>query len=294
VGSMLTQMLITLLVSLEFFGGDKTPFMTILFTCASIFQLCYWIFFYPLWNEYSWRFFKLYGVDPVKQKRVRTYLKFMVMLRIDLLLVFLTILLSGHDSIPLDIATFLVSCAFTCTGYISCKKELAPLLYSFWVLALVVPVYIAYIYYKILSERDILGLFANRGLNETAMASFFTVIALICGVGRVILMVFSILIHNGFGEEVSVLKTRFFAPQNIRKENPGYVVHTIGTALGTDGETGGETDIDFTDGEDEEEDLSVDDVLRNTYEILDSVEIQNSSKSNSKNVQHHKYRRIDQ
>jgi hypothetical protein len=95
-------------------------------------------------------------------------MKFVVLLRVDLAM-WIAIAISSHHFIfddhiwefAIDFLALLASLAFVLVGYFAHKKEIYPLMVTFWILALIGPVYLFHIYRDVGSEVASLLMIAN-------------------------------------------------------------------------------------------------------------------------------------
>lgn len=179
----------------------------------------------------------------------------MVLLRVDLL-IHVVVATLGHrylHSLALEweidtlvVAATLVFCAL---GWLAHRDESVPLLASFWTLSLISPVYLWYNYGSPLELWGTLySTWQLSGVLPHLEVAFFLLYA---GFGlallllRLVLLFFSVLVARDFGRGFKSVKQNPLGRQEEEQEYAGIDLH--------EGDSEGEAD------------LTVDDVIRNTY-----------------------------
>jgi hypothetical protein len=218
VGMLVTQFLITCIVllplirdlSIHFHWSVDDYFTLVICGIVAICQIAYVAFAFPLYREFSWRFYRMFGSDTTYRTRVRNYMKFVVLLRVDLVM-WITIAITSHhfvnDIYPwefgIDGLALIASLAFVIVGYFGHKKEIYPLMVSFWGLALVGPVYLCHVYRNLHAEVPfLLKLFSGHHVwkLDNALLVAFLVVGVSLIAVRVTLLVFSVLVSRDFGK----------------------------------------------------------------------------------------------
>jgi hypothetical protein len=154
------------------------------------------------------------------------------------------------------------SIAFSIVGFFAHKHESVPLLASFWVLALVGPVYLLHVYRDVANYIfDIFQLIqrSRPWRTETGLLIAFLIGGAGLLISRVTLMVFSVLVSRDFGKlDLQEKENRLNSSEKY--ESVDY--EGIDPDGDDDGDDGG---YDNVYGYAIRDDLTVEDVLRNTY-----------------------------
>jgi len=217
-----------------------------------IIELCYSIgflaiylgFAYPLHKEYSWTFYKLAGADPDFRRRFRTFLRFQVVIKFHLMVLFVNGLVMGFAqgsrdfswTLSIDFAYFLLGISFYICGKYGTTKESVPLMISFWSLFLGIFYVIAYgLYYvirfKIVSLQNFSWDKLTKSEEINFLVMYFVSVTLLI-VLSAMLIYLSIKVYLNFGFGLDNLRDSINKSQN----HGSLIVEPINTRTVTEGD----------------------------------------------------------
>eukprot|EP01126_Amoeba_proteus_P050866 TRINITY_DN6046_c0_g1_i14.p1 TRINITY_DN6046_c0_g1~~TRINITY_DN6046_c0_g1_i14.p1 ORF type:complete len:402 (-),score=82.97 TRINITY_DN6046_c0_g1_i14:114-1319(-) len=240
--TMLAQVFLTLCVVGIVLSASWDTYHLLVLVYGVVYFLLYAIHLYPLYVEYSWTFFQKAGADPEFRTKYRRFLRFQVLLRIQLMSVCVNALLMGSLnmksilwSVTFDLAMVLVSVVLTLLGAKGFQEEKKPVVYSFWTLQLLIPSYLGFIVYYIIKNSTLINKMMNEGglwgkgrLSVVQVKGLLLLFIVSCGMlGLVWFMVeiTSFILFRHFDEGLKNL-------EGLRKKSKRYVPPGDGQSLG--------------------------------------------------------------
>jgi len=252
--AMLISLLSTGYYIFRFFEPYENDFFDWIFFFISVgTQIFFIVMAFPLHNEYLWRLYRKVGADKNYRNIYRHYLIYLCILKLFVMFGMINFLTSGRGflqistdySIVFDIIEFIILIAVLVIGYYAAKNEIRPL-YIFYMVIEILPLgYVIYAYTKSLFYLT---------LEPTYEVGSIFAISVTCGVFAI-----------GFNIMLFILN--FGTLRNFGKglRNLEFIKNQSETGFDVNDEDGEIYDFETNPGTINEDDLTVLDVIRNTY-----------------------------
>lgn len=196
------------------------------------FLFIYLAFAYPLHKEYSWTFYKMAGTDPDFRRRFRSYLRFQVVLKFHMMILFVNGLVMGFAqaywpwTAAIDAAYLLLGTVFFVTGRFGAKKESPPLVICFWFLFTGILYIVGHSLYFVIenklvpfSEIDWKKIITSEDISFLAMYFASVLILLVL---TLLLLILSIRVYLNFGLGLVDLQASI-----LRSQQHGYTIQSL-------------------------------------------------------------------
>jgi len=146
---------ITVYALFKFFNIDFNIYDYITTITILACELAYCVLIFPIYNDYSWKFFKKVGSDVHFRAMYRRYQMFKAFMKFDLLFGFIILVSCGIFSpfftkdwettnLVLDISILIVAFIVFIFGFFGVKRERVSMMFAFFVFSICQPVYIIY------------------------------------------------------------------------------------------------------------------------------------------------------
>lgn len=134
------------------YNNDWGDFLLLFLSCS--FQITYLAIAYPIYKEFSWRYFRKLGSDPFLRQLYKGYLQFSTLLRFDFLFVFVNLVLSITElefssplvEVPFMLLMSLSYIAFYMCGYHGVRYEYKSIIPPFFIFGMIGPTFIIFLF----------------------------------------------------------------------------------------------------------------------------------------------------